>query len=83
MRGYTKPLEVRSGKLQINFIAIAAYMVDLKNGLAARHGDLIAYQWHGRWLRGSGRAAGLLRRLAMTQSAYSCESEGILRKHGQ
>jgi hypothetical protein len=48
---HTKPLEVRSRKLQVHFIAIAAYMVYLKNRLASRHGDRIAYQWHERWLR--------------------------------
>ena len=48
----TKPLEVRSGQLQVHFIAIAAYVVDLKNRLAARHGYLIGYQWHWWWLNG-------------------------------
>jgi hypothetical protein len=33
-------------------------MVDLKNGLAARHCYPIAYQWYGWWLRGSGFLAG-------------------------
>jgi hypothetical protein len=27
-------------------------MVDYKNGLAARHCHLIAYQWYGPWLTG-------------------------------
>ena len=49
---YTKPLEVRSGQLQVHFTAIAAYMVDLKNGLAAPHCYFIAYQWYW-WLSGN------------------------------
>jgi hypothetical protein len=32
-------------------------MVDLKNGLAARHRHLVAYQWHWWWLSG-GRLGG-------------------------
>jgi hypothetical protein len=43
--------------LQGDLIAIAANIIDLKNGLAARHGDLVAYQWRGPWLRG-GRLGG-------------------------
>jgi hypothetical protein len=47
----TKPLEVRSGKLEGNLTAIPAYIVDFKNGLGERCGHLVAYLWRWLWLR--------------------------------
>jgi hypothetical protein len=51
-------LEVSSRKLQVDLIAIVAYMSDLENGLGAWDRDLVANPWHGRWLRGSDSLVG-------------------------
>jgi hypothetical protein len=73
---HAEPLEVRSGQLQVDLIPIAAYMVDLKNGLAARHCYLITYQWHGRRLRGSGLGGRFLAGLSH-DSASLAECDGF------
>ena len=55
---HAEPFEVGSRTLQVDLMAIAAYMGDLKNGCGARDCYLVADPGHGRWFGGSGFLVG-------------------------
>jgi hypothetical protein len=66
---YTKPLKVRSGELQGDLTANAAYVIDLKHGLLRGMVTLSPISGIGGGSAAAGWAVGFLRGLAMTPSA--------------
>jgi hypothetical protein len=86
---HAEPFEIGSRTLQVDLIAIAAYMGDLENRHGVRDRDLVSDPWHGRRLRGSVFLAGfghdsrsLLLGIRRHPSKMGCDGDDGWIRHG-